>query len=349
MTTSITLANDGFARWEKRIPGTPVTTVSYEPTDDLHRHCPDFIGTLEERGDRGGFTPDCEVRLDERFFDEVPPLMPFEAKDNRITWRYVFEDPMVKRRLVLDALAKPECLSVSDDAPNSDLAERCRVDAIADYATLKYKCASGYYRLRARIEDGVNLPWWYVNSIERIFNNESYWQKRYGFENGYFRYAWIVAKCAGLPDRTLDSLGVFDNTAEFGGEPAPGEENWWWAEQGFEAYQLMEVADRLFDNLLRTKYGYETEALSVWQRVQPVMAELLQVKDPGDYPSAAETNAARLKHFVSAQTWMKKRRKDVSEDWLLEQVGEYSDEELTHAAEEATEMMNRQGVGTSWN
>lgn len=323
--------------------------MNFAPTDDLHRHCPDFVAPLEERGVRGGFTPECEARLDEQFFDEVPPLMPFNAQDYRITWRYVFERPMSKRWLVRDALVKPECRDVPDDAATMDLAEHCRVDAIADYAVLKYKCASGYYRLRGRIDEGIVLPFWYVFPLERFFDNESYWQKRYGIENGYFRYAWIVAKCAGLPDGALATLGVFENTMDFGGYPAPGEENWWWAEQGYEAYQLMEIADRLFENFKRTEYGYETDTLSTWQRVQPVMAELLQVKQLGDLGNAPDVKAARLKHFISAQTWMKKRRTDVSEDWLLEQIGDFTDEELTQASEEATALMNKQGVGKSWN
>ena len=111
----------------------------------------------------------------------------------------------------------------------------------------------------------------------------------------------------------------------------------------------MGLADRLIDNITRTRYGEERKTLSVWQRVQPVMAELLQVKDFSDLPSDAETKAARLKHFIAAQTWITKRREDVSEDWLLSQVGEFSDEELKQAGDEATEMMNKQGVGTSWN
>ena len=208
-TISVTLADDGFERWETRRIGYPIA-LSYEPTTDLHRHCPDFVGPLEERGVRGGFTPDCEARLDEEFIDEVPPLMPFEAKDDRITWRYVFQYPLAKRRLVLDAFAIPECLSSSENIPTDDLAERCRVDAIADYAVLKYQCGGSYYGNRERIAAGVDLPWWYVNPIDRLFDNESYWQKRSGIERAYFRYAWITAKCAGLPDGALASLGVFE-------------------------------------------------------------------------------------------------------------------------------------------
>ena len=335
--------------WEERIPGRSSLYVSYTPTHELHDHCPDFVGPLEERGIRGGFTPECETRLDTQFFDHIPSHVPLVAEDNRITWRYVFDQPLVKRMLVLDALSKPECRSVSEDAVTDDLAERCHVDAIADYATLKYKCASGYYRLRGRIEDGVELPWWYVFPLERFYDNESYWRKRWGIENGYFEYAWITAKCAGLPHNALASLGVFENTPEIGGDPAPGEEDWWWAEQGFEAFQLMGIADRLSPKLTRTKYGYEHKKISNWQFVQPVMAELMQIKDAGNFASAADQKLVRLKHFVAAQTWIKKRRVDVSEDWLLEQIGEYSDAELTQATGEATAMMSKQEVGTNWH
>ena len=339
--------NESLSGWEKRIPGRPVV-LSYEPTDDLRRHCPDFVGELEDRGVRGGFTPECEARLDDRFFDEIPPLMPFEAKDNRITWRYAFDQPMLKRKIVLDALSNPECLKVPEGAAQEDLAERCRVDAIADYAVLKYQCGSGFYRMRGRIENGIELPWWYVFPFERLYDNESYWRKRWGIERAYFQYAWITAKCAGLPSAALASLRVFENTMEFGGEPAVGEENWWWAEQGFEAYELMGVAQQLSSNFARTKYGYETRTLSVWQRVQPLMAELIQIKDPGVYSNAAEEKAARLKHFISASTWMRLRRTDVNESWLQKQIGEYTNEELEEAGAAATEMMTNQEVGTNW-
>lgn len=349
MSTSTTWANAELEAWEKRIPGRSSLYVTFAPTHDLHEHCPNFVGPLEERGVRGGFTPECEARLNEQFFDYIPPHMPFEAKDNRITWRYVFDRPLAKRRLVLDALSKPECVSVPEDADTDDLAERCHVNAIADFATLKYKCASDFYRLRGRIEEGIELPWYYVFPLERVFNNESYWRKRWGIENGYFRHAWIAAKCEGLPNDALASLGVFENTADVGGEPAPGEEGWWWAEQGFEAAQLMDIAARLSPNLTRTKYGYENESISNWQFVQPVMAELLEVKNPGDFSNDNEEKAARLKHFIAAQTWIEKRRVDVSEDWLLEQIGDYSDAELTQATEEATAMMNKQEVGTNWH
>lgn len=347
-TTSVLSANEAFERWEKRIPGHHVA-ISYESTYELHRHCADFLGPLEERGVLGGFTPECEAHLDELYLDEIPPLMPFEATDHRITWRHVFDRPWAKRRLVLDALDNPACLMAPDQLASNRLTEDCRVDAIADYAVLKYQCASGYYRIRGRIEQGIELPWWYVFPLERFLDNESYWRKRSGIERAYFRYAWIAAKCAGLANDVLPSLRRFEITPDFGGEPESGEEGWWWAEQGYEAYLLMGVADRLFDNLTQTKYGYRTETLSVWQRVQPVMAELIQVKRFSSTTNATGEKTARLKHFIAAQTWIKKRRTNVSEDWLREQIGEYSDEELTQAAEEARAMMNEQEVGTNWN
>lgn len=348
MATSVAFANEEFQRWERRIPGHAVM-FNNEPTDDLHRHCPDFVGPLAERGVRGGFTPDCEARLDEQYFDEVPPLMPFEAKDNRITWRYVFDLPEAKRWRTLDALSKPQCLSMPDDMAPADLAEQCRVDAIADYAVLKYQCAGDYFGTRGRIANGTESPWWYTYRLERLLDNETYWLKRWGVERAYFRYAWITAKCAGLPDGVLASLGVFENTMDFGGAPAPGEEDWWWAEQGFEAFQLMGIAERLFANLSRTKYGQATETLSIWQRVEPVMAELIQIKHQSTVLDTPESKPVRLKHYIAAQTWIKKRREQVNEAWLLEQIGDFSDEELAQAAAEATAMMNKQGVGTTWN
>lgn len=110
----------------------------------------------------------------------------------------------------------------------------------------------------------------------------------------------------------------------------------------------MGIADQLSSNLTRTKYGYDPETLNVWQRVQPVMVELIQVKNLGGSPSGVEQKAARLKYFIASQTWMEKRRINVSEEWLLRQVGEFSDEEPMKAADEATAMMKKQEVGTNW-
>lgn len=339
-------ASDGYPQWESRIPGRPVA-ISYEPPDELRRHCAHFAGPLEKREVREGFTPDCETKLDEQFLDEIPPLMPFEATDNRLTWRYVFDQPMDKRRIVLDALAKPECLSVPNTIALEVLAEQCRADAIADYAVLKYKCAGDYYNTRLLMKYQSDFPWHYVYSLDRLFNNESYWQQRRAVENGYFRYAWLAAKCAGFPNDVLASLGVIENTMDFGGQPLPGDEGWWWIEQGYEAYYLMGVADRLSLKLVRTEYGYDPESISTWQRVKPVTAELFKVKNPGYHSDANLERAQRLKHFIAASTWMKIRRTVlVSEEWLLEQIEKFSDEELIQAANEATAMMDKQETDT---
>ena len=78
------------------------------------------------------------------------------------------------------------------------------------------------------------------------------------------------------------------------------------------------------------------------------MAEVLKVKEPGNFSNTTEEKVARLKHFIAASTRMKILREDVDQDWLLRQIGEYSDEELAQAAEEAKKMMNKQGVGETW-
>ena len=190
-----------------------------------------------------------------------------------------------------------------------------------------------------------------MSVFDRIFDNDSYWQTRWRQEYLFYHHAWIAAKCAGVPHGALASLGVFEDTMELGGSPAPGEEDWWWAEQGFEAYKLMDVADRLSSNFTRIEYGYDSESKikSAWQGIHPLMAEVLKVKEPGNFSNAAEEKVARLKHFIAASTWMKMLREDVDQDWLLEHIGEYSDDEFAQAAEEAKEMMDKQGVGKTWN
>ena len=302
-----------------RLPGR-IAHWSDESTEDLHRHCPDLYKPLAERGVRDGFTSRCEARLDQRFLDEVPILMPIAAEENTLTWRHAFDDPLGKRRVVLDVLADPEC-QVADYDVRHDLAQRCSADLVADYAVLKYKCASGLYRVRSRIEPGIKP-------------RES--------NLAHFRHAWHAAKCAGIPPEALASLNVFPDSMVFLGEPAPGEEHWWWAEQGFEAYELMGVADRLAAHMARTEYGYEPQDISTWQRVQPVMAEVLKVKDPGRYETPAERKTARLKHAVSTLFWMRIRRVNVDTTWLFRQVGYFTREDYDQATENAQAMMARQ-------
>ena len=213
-------AASGAGSNSPRRPGR-IAHWSDESTRDLHRHCRKLSRPLSQRGVRDGFTSRCEARLDQRFLDEVPVLMPIAAEENTLTWRHAFADPLGKRRIVLDVLADPEC-QVADDEVRHDLAQRCSADLVADYAVLKYKCASGLYRVRDRIEPGIREPW--------------------KANVAHFRHAWHAAKCAGVPPEALASLNVFPDSMEFLGEPAPGEEHWWWAEQGFEAYQLMGIA-----------------------------------------------------------------------------------------------------------
>lgn len=318
-----------------------------ESTEDLHLNCPDFLEPLAERGVRGGFTAQCEAILDQRFGEEMVAWAPIYAKDRTLTWRYVFDEPLTKRRIVLDSLGDPDC-TTSDNHPIGDeLVEKCNANAIADFAALKYECSAGLPSIHRFIKDGFEVPD-YLSVVERIFDNDSYWEKRWRLEYAFFRQAWIAAKCAGLPEKALDSLDVIENTMNLGGSPAPGEEDWWRVEQGFEAYQLMGIAARLSSNLARSEYGYERETLSSWQRIHPVMAELLKVKDPGEYPSAEEEKAARLKHYIAASTWIRMKQAKVNRDWLLRQVGEFSDEELAQAADEAATMMAKQGVGETW-
>lgn len=323
----------------ERRPGRPADW-SGESTEDFHRHCPGFDKAIARRGVRGGFTPLCEMRLDQRFLDEVPLLTPLTAEHNTLTWRHVFDDPLRKRQLVIETLANPAC-RVAVGETRHDLADRCNADALADYAVLKYKCASGLYRIGRRIDRGIAYPLFF-DLRDRLFDSDSYWRKRWGVENAYFRHAWIAAKCAGVPPRALASLGAFDDSMEFGGRPRPGEEHWWWAEQGFEAYQLMGVADRLASHLARTGYGYERADISTWQRVQPVMAEVLRVKDPGRYASSSEEKMARLKHAIATSTWARIRRIDIDDSWLYGLVGEFTPEEFERATAEADGMMAKQ-------
>lgn len=347
MTTSTPQATESFPSWETRTPGHP-SAVSYAPTEWLHELCPDFVKPLADRGARGGFTAECEVQLDKIFLNEIPPLMPIHAQDNRISWQYVFDQPLAKREIVLDVLAKPEC-RMGFDVSTQGMPEDCRVDALVDYAVLKYQCAAAYFENRQRIEDGIVHSWLDNFSIARLFEDEAAAKRRMGPEWAYFRFAWVVAKCAGVPSEALASLGEFENTLTFAGEPKVGEEGWWWAEQGFEAYELMGIAAQLSENVQRTSYGYNFDSRSTWQMVEPVMAELIQIKELADLTDSDDSKVAQLKHLISTQVWKTKRRTRVDETWLLSQFGEYSNEELQKATDGALAMMKEQGVGTKWN
>lgn len=331
---------------EDRTSGT-FTNWSGDSTEDLHVNCPGFLEPIAERGVRGGFTQQCEATLDQEFLNQLLPWTPIYAKDSTLTWRHVLDKPLAKRKTVLATLRDPVCMETGNRQSGDDLVDRCNANVVADYAALKYQCAGGLPNVLRFIESGFEVPS-YLSVFDRIFDNDAYWEKRWRLEYAFFRYAWTAAKCASVPKEALASLGVFENTMKFGGNPAPGEEDWWWAEQGSEAYQLMAVADKLSTNLVRTKYRYERKNLSSWQLIDPVMAELLKVKNPGDFQSLSEEKAVRLKHFIAASTWIKMKQVDVDKNWLHRQIGEFSDEELTQAAEEATAMMNKQGVGETW-
>ncbi len=328
---------------EERKAGTYVVWPG-NSTEEIHSSCPGFLEPLDERGLRGGFTQQCESRLDQEFLEKIPMAMPIYVKDSSLTWRHVFDEPFVKRRIVLDTLGDSNCTTPSNQPDGDDLVDRCNAHMIADYAVLKYMCTGGLFRIRKFIEDGYEASR-YLSTFERIFDRGSYWQKRWRQEYLYFHHAWIAAKCAGVPREALASLGVNEDAIELRREGStPGEDHWWRIEQSFEAYQLIGVAAQLSGNLTRTEYGYEKKARRAWQLVDPVMAELMKVKDPGDYPSAAEEKAARLKHFIAASTWIERTQVDVSQDWLLKQIGDFSANELSQAAEDALEMMAKQGV-----
>lgn len=341
--------NEQTSATEARKPGSR-TFFKNESTEDYHANCPGFFEPIAERGVRGGFTPQCEAILDNEFLNQILPWIPISAKDGTLTWHHVFDKPLAKRAIVLETLRDPVCMETENRPSTDELADRCNANVIADYAALKYACAGSLPVLYRFIERGFRLPP-HLTWFERIFDNDYYWERRWRVEYGFFRNAWNAAKCASLPEEALASLGVFENMMEFGGSPAPGEEDWWWAEQGFEDYKLMDVADRLSSNFTRTEYGYESESniKSAWQGIHPLMAEVLKVKEPGNFSNTTEEKVARLKHFIAASTWMKILREDVDQDWLLEHIGEYSDEEFAQAAEKAKEMMDKQGVGKTWN
>ena len=325
---------------EPRKAGTYVVWPG-DSTEEINLRCPGFLEPLTERGVRGGFTEQCESRLDQEFLGKIPIAMPIHANDSTLIWQYVFDEPLVKQKIVLKTLADPNCMITEVRSSGDELVDRCRVNTIADYAVLKYMCTGALFRIHKFIEDGYD-PSRYLSAFERLFDNDSYWKKRWRQEYLFYHHGWIAAKCAGVPQEAFVSLGMLDDTTELREIPTPGEDDWWWIEQGIEAYRLLGVVDRLSSNLVRAEYGYKKETLTSWQAVDPIMAEFIKVNNPGDYPHTAEAKAARLKHFIAASTHIKIWQANIDQDWLLKQVGEFSDDELTQAAEDATEMMSKQ-------
>lgn len=336
------------ASWDQRLPGKPDVIVPELRTDPLDQFCPGFLEPLSKRNVRDGFTSECEARLDEYFLDKIPPLMPFSASDHRISWRYVFDQPLVKRRLVLESLEDTECQSSNKNSSSVDLAERCNVSAIADFATFKYQCAGGYFDQRARIRNGMPDPRGYTHKRKRSDEDDSEIEVYIDTGWAYYRYAWIAAKCDAVPPEALASLDIFESSLTFDGRPKGGEEGWWWVEQGFEAYRLMGIADNLSNELSRTTYGYEQESISNWQSVNPVIAELIRLKELLLRRNRYSDMAPYLKHAIAAQIWKKKRPTNMDPVWLLDQIGKADYEDWQRATEEVLTMMKQQGVESRW-
>ena len=201
---------------EHRTPGIS-TNWPGDSTEDFHRNCPGFLEPIAKRGLRGGFTERCEATLDEKFLDQILPWTPIYAKDHTLTWRYVLDEPLAKRKIVLATLDDPACVIAGDQPSNDALADRCNASVIADYAALKYACTGGLPSVLRFIENGFEVPS-YLSVFERIFDNDSYWEKRWRLEYGYYRHAWVAAKCDGIPDEVFASLGVFENTIKLEGK-----------------------------------------------------------------------------------------------------------------------------------
>ncbi len=324
--------------------------------EDIYGLCSPLAEPMAHRlSARGGLTPACEAALDRQLLDTSPSHMPIAASDGSLYWREVFSSPLEKRDRAERTLLTRSCANAGAD---------CDLDALASFGVLKYQCAGKRYEMLRHIEAGIH------EVVERaglgdLADNTVYWQRRTEVEKGYYRAAWLAAKCAAIPQGVLASFvpegrnsafpsrdprlkPKISNTAPVGHEPAPGQEGWWWAEQAWEAYQLMTYAAGLDQihragRLTGSPYKYGAPEPNSWQRDDPLLAEIVQLKwwknpGPGDHRNA------RLVHAFLAATWATAQGVVLDRQWLARQVGPpVSHEEWQHVRPRAERHLKAQG------
>ncbi len=322
--------------------------------DEVSRSCLGLGGPLTERlSVRGGVTIECERALDGLFLDTSPIDVPLTARDGSLTWREVFTSP-AENRLKAEEAMRGRCANVARD---------CDLNALAAFAVLKYQCGGRWYgmldAIRSGIHDGVERA-----GLDQFADNMVYWRRREQTERAYYRNAWLAAKCAALPGGTLTSfvpegpasaypvgdprLPRLENVTTVGHEPESGQEGWWWAEQAWEAYQLMARASavdrRHAGQLVVAAYEYGPPATGSWQSQDPLMAEIIQLKWWGDPFEWEKNRRQRLSHAYLAATWASAQSVDLTHGWLFDQVGRpVSDEEWEEARLRAERTLQTQG------
>lgn len=332
--------------------------------EDVNYFCGVLAAPMEHRlSARGGFTAACEAALDRHFLDASASDMPIAGPDGSLTWREVFSSPLQKREKAYEAL-RTSCPNVGRD---------CDVAAVAAFGVLKYQCGGRRYGMLRRVSPGIHGV---VEGagLDALADNTVYWRRREEVERAYYRTAWLAAKCAAIPEGVLASFVPEGRTSAFpsngrraqprildvvpvGHEPAPGQEGWWWAEQAWEAHQIMRYAaavDQLrgVGRFVSVPYEYGPAKPGSWQHDDPLLAEIVQLKWWKNVPTGDEREN-RVFHAYLAATWAAAEGVVLDGEWLGGQVGslvtEDEWEELRTQAERFLEAQGRRVLFTGSN
>ncbi len=334
--------------------------MSVAEVADLGNYCPDLRAPLAERlSPLGGFTPACEAALDRRYLD-LTPVMPITAGNGSFTWRRIFAQPLEKRRKTIKAL-QHSC--EFNDGTSSESEDACDLNTLAEFGLLKYQCGGRQFHMLNRITPGIAAAVAEAE-LDGTADNFLYWERRWEVEDGYYRNAWLAAKCARIPEAALGSLVPEDeqsafpgprgappwiaNVRSFRGTPESGQEGWWWAEQVWEATQIMAYAfardQRHQQQLAMAAYSYTVLEPGSSQQEHPLQAEIVQLKRRGAWQPSWETNRpTRLMHAYMALVWASAMQIDLDRNWLFAQVGRFSQEEWENAKGDAHRIMDAQG------
>ena len=247
---------------------------------------------------------------------------------------------------------------------NCTEAEPCDLDAMAAFAILKYQCGGRRNAMRRRIDPGIHMVVEQAG-LDNLADNTDYWRRRTEVERGYYRNAWLAAKCDDLPQGALASFVAEGDTTAFPSDPRlppriynarstahdplPGEEGWWWAEQAWEAYGLMSRAYAVDRSSGRRRFGpihyeYGAPARGSWQHLDPLLAEIVQLKRWGLPIEWEESRRPRLDHAYLATIYAAAQGLSLDRNWLAAQIGPpISEAEWDEAGRRAEQFLRAQG------
>lgn len=314
---------------EPQISSPPNPALS--PWADIYHLCQGLAAPLTDRlSVLTGFTTDCEAALDRHFLQQSPTSVPLVARDGSLTWAGVFSTPRENRDRAAQAMLR-RCSNLKHD---------CDLDALARFAILKYQCGGKRHQMLGHIRPGVHEVI-VRTDLDKLADNTVYWARRDEVQKTYYQTAWLAAKCASLPDGVLASIVPNHQTShplpnrsdsratngpvQLAHDPRSGEEGWWWAEQAWESYRLMRrasVLDQRHEKRFHPfRYEYGPAMLGSWQHQDPLIAEVIQLKQWGTSFEWDENRPQRLVHAYLASIWANGDELVLDSAWISTQVG----------------------------